>query len=360
MLQTLLPFPRYRRLEFGLVVNDLPSTRDGIRDLPATTFGGQSHNCFAHLSIERYASGKRCRGICGLLPSAAFRDGSIRPHEATLLKRLERQENLVVPDGGALGKPVLLTVPSLKAWWARNDQQFNLEEQRLEMVGLDNKYVLQDYRAKAPGQKGGEGFSSALALDIPGPLVIADGHHRAETHARLDARGVPGFAHVPVCLIGADELHIGVFARVLAPAVATTTLGWLQANFSVKEIDKPLAPAAVGEWLLLHAGRYYRLHRRIVAGETTDVDWLNQFVLPSACGITDARQDERITFEPAGDPTEKGLISDTFDPAHLVLISYPLPKERFFAEVAAGRTLPPKSTRFEPRVPSGLVVWEGG
>jgi len=359
MVQTLLPFPRYRRLEFGSTVSDLPSTRDGIRVLPATTLPGQSHDCFAHLDIERYASGKHCRGICGLLPSSAFRDGSIRPHESTLLKRLQRQETVVVPDGGALGKPVLLTVPSLKEWWARSDQQFTLGRDRLEMVGQDNKYTLQDYRVGPGGQKSPKSALSALPLEVPGPLVIADGHHRAETHARLDERGVPGFAYVPVCLIGADELHIGVFARVLAATVATTTLTWLQANFAVTEISEPVAPVAVGEWLILHAGRFFRFHRRTVAGEATDVDWLNQFVLPVACGINDTRQDDRITFEPVGDPTD-GLITDAFDPATLVLVSHPLPKERFFAEVSAGRTLPPKSTRFEPRVPSGLVVWEGG
>jgi hypothetical protein len=41
----------------------------------------------------------------------------------------------------------------------------------------------------------------------------------------------------------------------------------------------------------------------------------------------------------------------------IILRGFPLPEDQFFREIAADRCLPPKSTRFEPRVPSGLLVW---
>ena len=41
----------------------------------------------------------------------------------------------------------------------------------------------------------------------------------------------------------------------------------------------------------------------------------------------------------------------------ITLLGFPISRSRFFAEVAAGRVLPPKSTRFLPRIPSGLLVW---
>ena len=353
----LRPFPRYSRLAFGSVVDALPVTRDGITGLPMGTLPGESRDCFAQLEVRRHVNGATCRGICGLLPYAAFLDGSVKPHEATLHERLRRQERLVVADGGALGKPVLLTVPSLADWWEKQDRTYRPSDDFLGFAGDNNHYTLRDYLPVAK-RSATNAAPSDLPLDVPGPLVIADGHHRAETHARLGERGVPGFSHVPVCLIGADELHIGVFARVIAATGVEVMFKRLRHHFRVEPIDRPLAPVAVGQWLLRYQDRCYRLHRRVSPGDVTDVEWLNRIVLPEACGITDVRADERITFAPVGDPVD-GLHAETFPPSALVLIGFPLPTARFFAEVGAGRVLPPKSTKFEPRVPSGLVVWRG-
>ena len=347
----LLPFPQYLHPAFGQTIGKLPVTRDGVGRLAPGTFT-TSKDCFARLRIRRHRTDVTANGLCGLLPYQVFLDGTVAFHERTLTPRLVRQESLVRADAGALGKPVLLTVPSLANWWARNASALRDGGNTLKFCGNDNDYTLNDVAlvANTPG---------GIPLDVPGPLVIADGHHRAETHARLGAAGVAGFGHVPVCLIGAEELHIGTFARLLAPEVSVATLAWLEANEEITELDAPLAPTGVGEWLLLFRGRYFRFHRRVRRGDATDVDWLNTVVLPPACGITDVRSDDRITFEPVHDPVD-GRITDTFSPDHLVLIGFPLPRERFFAEVGAGRVLPPKSTRFEPRVPSGLVVWGGG
>lgn len=354
MALSLLPFPRYARLPFGQLVEDLPVTRNGIRNLPADTFTETDAPGYAELTIRRHKTGTVCRGICGLLPWQAFQDGTVHPHEKTLVSRLERQESLVLPDLGALGKPILLTAASLKEWWSAADKNHDASEMRLQLRGKDNRYTLRDYTPR----DGAGAQSLPLPLSRIGPLVIADGHHRAETHARLGESGTPGFDYVPVCLIGADELHIGVFARIITAPDTDAMLERLRTHFSVEELTQPLAPQGVGEWLMAYRGLHFRLHRTVRPGDATDVDWLNSIVLPDVCGITDVRTDKRIVFEPVADP-ENGLITDAFPPESLCLIGFPLPKERFFAEVSAGRILPPKSTRFEPRVPSGLVVWGG-
>lgn len=299
-----------------------------------------------------------CRGICGLLPYEFFLNGTIHPHEKTLVSRLQRQEEMVLADQGALGKPILLTAPSLQGWWAKQDENYHQSSDRLDIVGKNNKYTLRDYLPGFDVHTDDGGPQPGINLNSLGPIVIADGHHRAETHARLGERGVPGFSHVPVCLIGADELHIGVFARVLSPELASSTLAWLKVNEALEELSRPLAPRRVGEWLLVHNNQYFRFHHQVSVGDTTDVDWLNNTLLPAASGITDTRTDDRITFQPVQEPVN-GEITDAFESTTLALIGFPLPKEQFFNEVSAGRILPPKSTRFEPRVPSGLVVWEG-
>ncbi|MEM9261586.1 MAG: DUF1015 domain-containing protein, partial [Bacteroidota bacterium] len=68
------------------------------------------------------------------------------------------------------------------------------------------------------------------------------------------------------------------------------------------------------------------------------------------------RTDERISFEPIADAPGE-VLEYSWSTERTYLCGFPLPKERFFQEVAAGKLLPPKSTRFEPRVPSGMVVW---
>lgn len=352
----LLPFPSYHRLSFGSVVGSLPVTREGIRKLPANTFPGTSHNCFAHLRVRRNVNERRCRAIGGLLHHSAFFNGQVLPHEKTLVARLKKQEDLVLPDRGALGKPILLTVPSLTEWWEQHDRRLATGDGFLCLNGEDNEYTLRDYAFKTPPPPQGA-IAKGLPLGYLGPVVIADGHHRAETHARLGAQGVPGFEYVPVCLIGADELHIGVFARIItANCPGGDLMTELTKFFSITPLSDPVAPQHVGEWLMIHHGKHFRLVCKANPSDLTDVEWLNAIFLPQCFGISDVRTDDRITFEPVEDPIG-GLIKADFPTASTTLVCYPLPKKRFFGQVNSGQVLPPKSTRFEPRIPSGLVVW---
>jgi uncharacterized protein (DUF1015 family) len=352
----LFPFPEYLHPPLNRVIGDLPLTRNGVRALPAGTFSKTSKPGYSELLIQRKLNGAKSRGICGLLHHTAFLDGEVRPHEKTLLSRLKRQEELVLPDRGALGKPILLTVPSLKDWWTEADKTYEHTTDSLDFIGIDNRYTLRGYRLPGWYYEVDVPLPEALSLAGLGPVCIADGHHRAATHARLGEKGTPGFEFVPVCIIGADELHIGTFARII---IANCSSGDLHADlqpfFKTTVLDSPQAPTGDGEWLLSHQGKHYRLTRRTDDG-STDVEWLNNEVLPAVYNITDTRTDGRITFEPVSDPSN-GLIADEFPPEATTMIGFPLPTARFFAEVEAGRVLPPKSTRFEPRVPSGLVVW---
>ncbi|MEL7162887.1 MAG: DUF1015 family protein [Bacteroidota bacterium] len=347
---SLQPFPAFYHPPFG-VVDELPYCRDGVRNLPATTLVRYDRTSFAELRIHRHVNGAPSRGICGLLPATAFADGTVRPHEATLESRLLRQEKLVLADRGALGKPILLTVPRLTDWWEARDQDHMATGRNVDFVGQDNDYQLRSY------ERSEEALTRPLSLAELGTLCIADGHHRAATHARLAARGVPECRLVPVCIIGAEELHIGTFLRVIDTTEREgNLLDSLAVHFKLREMETPLAPVRPGRWLLVHAGRYYRLERRESGEKAVDNRWLENVVLPAIFGIHNTRTDERITYEPVAD-TPGGRVDFAWSPERTYLCGFPLPKEAFFAEVAAGRLLPPKSTRFEPRVPSGMVVW---
>lgn len=306
---------------------------------------------FAELDIRNKASGSCSRGICGLLPAAAFLDGRVRFHEETLVARLKSQEAAVIADSGALGKPVLLTVPSLKAWWREQADQLLAGAEATAFDGEHNDYRMRTLAVAA-------GVQQPLSLPDGEPLVIADGHHRAETHARLSAQGERSCDYIPVCIIGGDELTIGAFTRVITdtrrPGDLLPALGRF---FHHEQLSSPCAPRQNGEWLLADANSCYRLTRKADDDQSLDSEWLDHTVLPEVFGITDTRTDERIAFKPTPAPTG-GLLDLTTEPGKTYLCGFPLALSEFFTEVEAGRCLPAKSTRFEPRVPSGLLVWQ--
>jgi len=215
------PFPSFLHPPFGASLSALPVTRDGVRLVPEGDLVATESPAFAELRIRSNPSQANSRGICGLLPASAFLDGTVRPHEKTLLARLGRQENTVLADGGALGKPVLLTVPSLQSFWQAMDREYASSKERAIFNGQNNDYELRPYQSSA------NGGANMVDLELPAPLVIADGHHRAETHARLSAAGETSCDFVPVCIIGADELTIGAFTRVITDASSRGCLaGW--------------------------------------------------------------------------------------------------------------------------------------
>lgn len=357
MSLSLHPFPRFYTPSLGNIT-ELPLTRDGVHKLPDGALETKPFHSFAELIVRANSNGTFSRGICGLLPAAYFLDDTIKPHEKTLLSRLQRQEKLVLADKGALGKPVLLTVPSLKDWWRQSDTLHEHLGQPISFKGNNNAYEVRRYISKVLDVTGDPLPTLPIELSSLSPLCIADGHHRAETHARLGAAGVPGFEYVPVCIIGADELTIGAFARLINDdRPLDTLLSSLAPFFEVEPLEVPQAPEQPGEWLLIRNGKNFRLRRKDGSPNAPiDADWLEHTVLPAVFEITDTRSDQRITFEPV-DNTAEGWVDFTPPQEQTCLVGFPLPTSTFFAEIEAGRLLPPKSTRFEPRVPSGLVVW---
>ncbi len=342
----LLPFPHFFRLPAGQI-DALPLTRNGVRRMDPFPFVRQAGPCLPQLTVTDRGGRPPVRGICGLLPTAAFLDGRVRAHENTLLPRLERQRRLVLDDDGALGKPILLTVPSLNTLWPRLLPY--PPEELLTFRGAQGEYKLYSgQRAETP-----------IELSDLGPLVVADGHHRAYTHAALAAEGHAAFQLLPVVVAGADELSIGTFLRVIEGDGMSLgqLLHVLRSYFHITPIAAGKCVTAPGHWLLSYRGCHHHLQRRPSENEDTDTGWLTRVVLPAVFGITDMRHDPRIhsIYPPA---SSAGIIQ--FPVAlreKITLLGYPISRQRFFTEALAGRVLPPKSTRFLPRIPSGLLVW---
>ncbi|HEV2754419.1 MAG TPA: DUF1015 domain-containing protein [Actinomycetota bacterium] len=204
-------------------------------------------------------------------------------------------------------------------------------------------------------------------------LLIADGHHRYET-ARVYAQeaGTPEAQWVLMNLVALEDPGLPVFpTHRLAKgrgldryeALATT----LKERFEIEEVplEELAPPASDGEpefgYLDSHFRRAFRLRYR--GGDapglsgplaTFDTAVLEALILKGPLALTDDDIDHLHDFAYARDDAEaKRLVLDgEYDVAFLLR---PPPVSTIRHIAGAGQNMPPKSTYFFPKVPTGLL-----
>jgi uncharacterized protein (DUF1015 family) len=213
----------------------------------------------------------------------------------------------------------------------------------------------------------------------PAELLIADGHHRYET-ARIYAEEIGGegpHRYVLMCLVALQDPGLTVFPthrllKNLRPDQHETLAEALRANFHVQELDgaAQLAPQA-GDTVTLgyidaHFRRPYRLTLKdqavadaALAGHAEpyrrlDTAILEALILKQALGMSDEDIDHltQLGYERDAQRAIELVTSGYYDAA---LLMAPVPIEHVQEVAAAGETMPPKSTYFYPKVPTGLV-----
>lgn len=211
-------------------------------------------------------------------------------------------------------------------------------------------------------------------------LLIADGHHRYET-ARLYAEEVGGegpHRYVLMCLVALQDPGLTVFPthRLLKNLRADqreALAEGLKASFEVEQLDSPaqLAPGPSTNGIALGyidalARHPYRLTLQdqavadqALAGHSEpyrrlDTAVLEALILKGALGMSDQDIDhlEQLGYERDAGRAIELVSSGQYDAAFLMA---PIPIEHVQAVAAAGETMPPKSTYFYPKVPTGLL-----
>jgi uncharacterized protein (DUF1015 family) len=210
-------------------------------------------------------------------------------------------------------------------------------------------------------------------------LLIADGHHRYET-ARIYAQEIGGEGpqrYVLMCLVALQDPGLTVFpthrlVEGLTPQQHETLASAIRDNFELKPLgdtselepnpgdtvkfgyidahferpfmltlkDQRIADAALPD----HAEPYRRL----------DTAVLEALILKQALGMTDEQIDHLIGLGYARNAQQALALVERGD-YDAAFFMAPTPIERVQAVAAAGETMPPKSTYFFPKVPTGLV-----
>ena len=121
-------------------------------------------------------------------------------------------------------------------------------------------------------------------------------------------------------------------------------------------------PAALHNFALYLEGRWYSLTARPGTYDDSDpigvldVTISSDFILRDIIGITDLRSDKRIDF--VGGIRGLGELKERVDSGEMAfaLALYPVSMEQLIAIADTGNIMPPKTTWFEPKLRSGLVI----
>lgn len=204
-------------------------------------------------------------------------------------------------------------------------------------------------------------------------LYIADGHHRAAAAINVALkRGMDGRATEEVnrfmgALLAHDSVTIHGYSRLIADLQGMSErefLARLREYFDVSEIDGPdletCEDPRIHQIFLYLKGGWHLLERPFEATrsliDTLDVVVLQRLVMEEILGINDPRSDPRIQYVSGarGYRELEGLVDAGAYRAAFAI--RPLDIETVMAISDAGEIMPPKSTWFEPKLMSGLLV----
>jgi uncharacterized protein (DUF1015 family) len=305
-------------------------------------------------------NGREQTGVVGLVSAAEYDDDTILKHEDTRPDKEDDRTRHVLAQR-AHAEPVMLTYRSDEA----------IDEAVAEATEAEPLY---DFRAKDYVQHTVWRVPDASAVvrafaDVD-RLYVADGHHRSAAAARaareLAAAGDPAAeeaGHFLAVLFPYEDMEILAYNRVVKelPVGTNKFLEQLRRKFEVEEalFPEPEEPGTVAFYLGIDVGWHTLVlpeTERDGVADTLDVARLGEFVLGPMLGITDPRTDENVAFVGGIRGTEElERLVDT-DEAEAAFSMFPTAPEELLDVSDAGETMPPKSTWFEPKLRSGLLV----
>ncbi len=312
------------------------------------------------------------RGFFARVRVEEYGPGRIRPHERTHPGPREDRLRLTRATQANLS-PIfsLFSDPAGTAWGALETHR---EPEPWAVTEDPDGTVNRLWRVEDAGAI--ETVQAALA---DRELLIADGHHRYET-ARVYAEevgGEGGHRYVLMCLVALEDPGLTVFPthrllRGLTSERQEALAHAIRRDFTIEELAKtgqlvpePGSPVRLG-YLDAHFARPFQLTLRDPATADAalpghsepyrrlDTAVLEALILKGALSMSDEDIDHLNGLGYARSFDEAlGLVqSGEYDAGFFMA---PTPIEHVQAVAAAGESMPPKSTYFFPKVPTGLL-----
>ena len=318
--------------------------------------------------IEKYNF--KCCGLFCAASVADYRNDIIRKHEDTLSQREELFANyLKIVEFNA--DPVLMTYSDKKAIAEiiskekENDPDYFFTTPDKVKHSL---WVVSDPKTIQSIQQEFKGIKA---------LYIADGHHRSASSDLLAKKleetnpnhtGKEPYNFFMGYLIPESEITIYEFNRMVKDLNGLTKeefLIRLDAFFRIEKKGKVLyKPSKKHHFSMYLDGEFYSLFLRRKVYKFTDVlseldtQILYKTVLEPILGITDLRTDKRIHYGCGKHNIIR--MKDEIDQGEFVVgfSLVPLKIGEIKAIADAGLVMPPKSTYIEPKLRSGITIYE--
>ena len=297
-----------------------------------------------------------------------YMEGRIKKHELT---RRDKEEDRMkhVRCNNANIEPVFFAFP---------------DNERLEQIIREVTAGEPEYDFVAP-----DGFGHTLwVIDKPETiaeitsefgkipsLYIADGHHRSAAAALVgnekaqnnpDHRGDEEYNYFMAVAFPASHLKIIDYNRVVRDLNGLTPdefLARVSENFEVLEMgEETYHPTALHNFSLYMGGRWYSLTAKPGTYDDSDpigvldVTVSSDLILRDILGITDLRSDKRIDFVGGIRGLEELKRRVDSGEMAMALALYPVTMDQLIDIADTGNIMPPKTTWFEPKLRSGLVI----
>ena len=225
-----------------------------------------------------------------------------------------------------------------------------------------------------PGENDIKRIIEIFDREIPFTYV-ADGHHRTAAAALVgqergkanpDHRGDEEYNFFLAVHFPASQLTIIDYNRVvkdLNGMIPAEFIGELGEGFTVTEMGTEIfKPERLHQFSMYLEGRWYRLDAKPFTYNDDDpigcldVTVLSEQVLGPLLDITDLRKSKRIDF--VGGIRGLKELSDRVDSGEMAVAFalYPVSMKQLMDIADSGMIMPPKTTWFEPKLRSGLVI----
>ena len=313
------------------------------------------------LYVYRLVMGEREQtGVFACVSVEEYDEGTIVKHEKTRpVKEDDRTRHILEQQAHA--EPVMLTY--------RDEQAIHTlveavqEEEPLYDFEAEDGVWHTVWRSDAPD-------ALVEAFEEVDNLYIADGHHRCKAASRAATAlrnadpalpEAPEYAFFPAVVFPMSHMEILAYNRVVfdlpeSPAAFRETL---EERFSMEPTDNA-TPESKGDVCIYIDGAWHRLSlpasegARVVDG--LDVARLSEHILEPLLQITDPRRDPNIDF--VGGIRGTGELEERVasGKAQMAISMYPTRIEELVAVSDEGSLMPPKSTWFEPKLRSGMLV----
>ena len=208
-------------------------------------------------------------------------------------------------------------------------------------------------------------------------LYIADGHHRSAAAALVGAEkakqdpnhnGTEEYNYFMAVCFQASQLTILDYNRVIKDLNGLTSEEFIDAlkkNFEVEDKGTDMyKPNHLHNFSLYLDGKWYSLTAKAGTFNDTDpigvldVDISSRLILDEILGIKDLRSDKRIDF--VGGLRGLDELKRRVDSGEMriALALYPVTMKQIMDIADSGNIMPPKTTWFEPKLRSGLIIHE--